>query len=141
MVPMRSFELLDHTADVFLRARGSDLAELLAACAEGMNSVLIESGEIQETLTAEIAVEDDDAEELVHSWLRELLFRFSAEGLIFRRFDFQGASPTRVRAIGYGEHFDPDRHPGGTEIKAVTYHQFSVQQTPEGWLAEVIFDV
>jgi len=138
---MRSFELLDHTADVFLRARGSDLAELLAACAEGMNSVLIESGEIQETLTSEIAIEADDAEELVHSWLRELLFRFSAEGLLFRRFDFQEASPTRVRAVGHGEHFDPDHHPGGTEIKAVTYHQFRVESGPDGWVADVVLDI
>jgi SHS2 domain-containing protein len=138
---MRSFELLDHTADVFLRARGSDLAELLAACAEGMYSVLIESGEIQDTLAAEIAVEADDAEELVHSWLRELLFRFSAEGLLFRRFDFQEVGPTRVRAVGHGEHFDPDRHRGGTEIKAVTYHQFRVVHGSEGWSADVVFDV
>jgi SHS2 domain-containing protein len=138
---MRSFELLDHTADVFLRARGSDLAELLLACAEGMYSVLIESGEIQEALTAEIAVEADDAEELVHGWLRELLFRFSAEGLVFSRFDFQETSPTHVRAIGHGEHFDPDRHPGGTEIKAVTFHQFRVESRPDGWVADVVLDI
>ncbi len=138
---MRSFELLDHTADAGIRARGDTLAELLAACAEGMLSVLIEGGKGEEAAATEIAIEAESADVLVHSWLRELLFRFSAEGLVPRRFQFHEATPTRLRATCHGERFDPTRHQGGTEIKAVTYHGFKVEQTPEGWVAEVLFDV
>ncbi|MBM4031875.1 MAG: archease [Planctomycetes bacterium] len=138
---MRSFEILEHTADVGIRARGDTLPELLAACAEGMLSILVEGGAVGERVAAEIALDADDAEELVHAWLRELLFRFSAEGLLLRRFDFHEATPTRLRATCHGEPFDPARHQGGAEIKAVTYHAFKVAQTPEGWLAEVLFDV
>jgi len=137
---MRSFDFLDHTADAGIRARGDTLAELLAACAEGMFAILVERGETREELAAEITLEADDAEELVHAWLRELLFRFSAEGFLPHRFEIE-ANETRLRALCHGERFDPSRHPGGTEIKAVTYHGFQVTQTPEGWAAEVLFDV
>ena len=137
---MRSFELLDHTADALVRARGESLAELLAACAEGMFSVLVEEGAIREETAVEIAVEAANAEELVHGWLRELLFRFSADGLVFGRFDIEEAEPTRLRATCHGETADPDRHQG-TEVKAVTWHGFRVEQTDEGWTAEVLFDI
>ena len=137
---MHTFDLMDHTADVGIRAQGDTLAELLVACAEGMFSILVEGGEPREGMAVEIAIEADDAEELVHAWLRELLFRFSAEGLFFRRFEIE-ASETRLRALCHGERFDPDRHHGGAEIKAVTYHAFRVEHGPDGWTADVLFDV
>jgi SHS2 domain-containing protein len=40
-----------------------------------------------------------------------------------------------------GERFDPARHQQGIEVKGVTYHRFHVARTPEGWEAEIIFDV
>ena len=137
---MRSFELLDHTADALVRARGDSLGELLVACAESLFSVLVEEGEIREKEAIAIELEADDAEELVHAWLRELLFRFGAEGLVFGRFEVTEAEPTRLRAVCYGEQVDPERHQG-TEIKAVTYHGFRVEQTEEGWTAAVLFDI
>lgn len=137
---MRSFELLDHTADALVRARGDSLAELLAACAEGMFSVIVEEGEIRDRTNVAVELEAADAEELVHAWLRELLYRSSADGLVFARFDVQAAAPTGLRAICHGEPFDPERH-YGTEVKAVTWHAFKVEETPEGWLAEVLFDI
>jgi SHS2 domain-containing protein len=138
---MHSFEQLEHTADALVRARGDSLAELLVGCAEGMLSVLVGESQVREEKAVAVDVEASDAEELVHAWLRELLFRFSAEGLLFARFEFQEATPTRVRALCHGEAFDPARHHGGTEIKAVTYHHFRVEQTPEGWVAETLFDI
>ncbi len=137
---MGTFELLEHTADVGLRARGATLAELLAAAAQGMFSILVEEGGVAERQAVEVEVEAADAEELVHGWLRELLYRFSADGLVFGRFEVEEATPRRVRAVCHGEPFDPDRHQG-TEIKAVTWHDFRVEQTPEGWVAEVLFDI
>lgn len=137
---MRSFELLDHTADALVRARGDSLAEVLAACAEGMFSVIVEEGAIREETSIEVELEAEDAEELVHGWLRELLYRFSADGLVFGRFEVHEAEPTRLRATCHGDPADPERHQG-TEIKAVTWHGFRVEQTAEGWTAEVLFDI
>ena len=137
---MKSFELLDHTADAVVRARGDTLAELLAACADGMFSLIVEEGEVREATAVEVALEADNAKELVHAWLRELLFRFDADRLVFGRFELKEVEPTRLRATCRGERFDPNRH-HGTEIKAVTYHDFKVEQTAGGWLAEVLFDI
>jgi len=138
---MRSLELIEHTADVGIRARGDTLDELAVACAEGMVSILAAEGEIQEKKSVEIAVEGESPEDLIHEWLRELLYRFDADGLVFRRFDVHEASDTRLCATCIGERFDPSRHKGGTEIKAVTYHRFRVERGDDGWTAEVLFDI
>jgi len=138
---MHSYEFLDHTADLYLRARADSLAELLTACGEAMFGVLVEGGKVAETTSIEVELEAEDAEDLVHAWLRELLFRFDAEHLVLCRFNVHEATPTGLRATCLGEPFDPARHQGGTEIKAVTYHGFSVAHTPDGWVAEVLFDI
>jgi SHS2 domain-containing protein len=105
-----------------------------------MFSILVEEGGVAETQAVEVEVEAADAEELVHVWLRELLYRCSADGWVFGRFEVEEATPSRVRAVCHGEPIDPDRH-AGTEIKAVTWHDFRVEQTPDGWVAEVLFDI
>ena len=138
---LRSFELIDHTADVGLRAQADSLAELLTAAAEGMFHILVEADAVEEREELLVELEADDAGELVHTWLRELLFHFDVENILLRRFDVQEATPTRLRAVCHGETLDPERHEGQVEIKAVTYHQFHVHQTPDGWTTEVLFDI
>jgi SHS2 domain-containing protein len=138
---MRSFEVLDHTADVGLLAWGDTLPELLTACAEGMFSILLGPESIEEREEVGIEVGAEDVEELVHTWLRELLFHFDVENLALGRFAVQEAEPTRLRAVCHGETLDPSRHTAQVEIKAVTYHEFRVEQNDEGWTAEVLFDI
>ena len=45
------------------------------------------------------------------------------------------------RGKAWGEPLDRDRHELSHEVKAITYHGLKVEQTPEGWLAEVIVDI
>lgn len=46
-----------------------------------------------------------------------------------------------VRALVWGEEFDPARHEGKLLIKAATYHRLSIQKIGETWETEVIFDI
>jgi SHS2 domain-containing protein len=73
-------------------------------------------------------------------WLRELLFLFSARGLALGSVSFSELTETRLRALVQGERFDPARHGLKLELKVPTYHQFSLEVTPAGWRALVIFD-
>ena len=138
---MRSFEPLEHTADAGIRARATTLAELLVACAEGMFALIVEGGQVRDATAIEIAVEADGLPDLVHAWLRELLWRFNGEGMVFARYQVHEASETAARATCLGEPFDPERHTGGVEIKAVTYHGLKVERRDGEWLAEVLFDI
>ena len=40
-----------------------------------------------------------------------------------------------------GERLDPARHQQRADVKAVTLHKFRLEQTTEGWEAQIILDI
>jgi SHS2 domain-containing protein len=40
-----------------------------------------------------------------------------------------------------GEKIDPKKHKLGNDLKAVTMHKFSVEETPKGWKCLVVIDI
>jgi SHS2 domain-containing protein len=135
------YETFEHTADLGLRVRAPDVDTLFAEAAEALFSVLVENVEsIAETRTLEIDIVGDDREFLLFDWLKTLLYHFDAEHLLFRRFEVH-VRDDGLHAIAKGEPLDRSRHELGHEVKAITYHCLRVEQTPDGWLAEVIVDI
>ena len=135
------YETFEHTADLGLRVRAPDVDTLFAEAAEALFSVLVENVEsIAETRTLEIDIVGDDREFLLFDWLKTLLYHFDAEHLLFRRFEVH-VRDDGLHAIAKGEPLDRSRHELGHEVKAITYHGLRVEQTPDGWLAEVIVDI
>lgn len=135
------YETFDHTADLGLRVRAPDLDALFAEAAEALFSVLVEDlAGVRESQSLEIDITGDDREFLLFDWLRTLLYRFDAEHMVFRSFEVR-VRPDGLHATARGEPIDPGRHELGHEVKAITYHGLRVEQTPDGWLAEVIVDI
>ncbi|MGW8257582.1 MAG: archease, partial [Thermoguttaceae bacterium] len=80
------------------------------------------------------------AEDLLHDWLAELLYTFQVHRRLLAMFRVNLHS-TGLSAVAQGELYDPNRHEILLEIKAITWHGLKVQQSPSGWLAEVILDI
>lgn len=134
-------ELFEHTADLGLRAAAPDLDTLYAEAAACLFSAILEDPstvQLREAVAVEIA--GTDREYLLFDWLKDLLYRFDAEHMVFGRFEVK-VRPDGLTATAWGEPFDPARHMLGHEVKAITYHELKVEQTPNGWLAEVIVDI
>ncbi|HEY8504131.1 MAG TPA: archease [Gemmataceae bacterium] len=135
------YETFDHTADVGLRVRAADLDTLFAEAAEALFSLLVEDlSSVRPASEVEFALAGDDREYLLFDWLKELLYRFDAEHMLFARFEVH-VGPGGLTAKAWGEPLDRSRHELGHEVKAITYHGLRVEQTPDGWLAEVIVDI
>lgn len=135
------YRILDHTADVGLEATGATLGEAFANAATGMYSIMVHLDHVWERAQRRVEVQADDVEGLLTAWLLELLFVTEVEGLVFRRFDVQQASPTRLLAIAHGEPLDAKRHPKGAVVKAVTRHGLEVRPFDGGYRVRVILDV
>jgi SHS2 domain-containing protein len=135
------YRILDHTADVGLEAEGATLAEAFANAATGMYSIMVHLDRVSEQVQRPVRVEAEDAEGLLTAWLLELLFITEVEGLVFRRFDVQEASPRHLAAVAYGEPLDPQRHPKGAVVKAVTRHALEVGPIEGGYRVRVILDI
>ena len=137
----RPYRILDHTADVGLEAEGATLAEAFANAATGMYSIMVHLDRVSERVQRPVEVETEDVEGLLTAWLLELLFITEVEGLVFRRFDVLEASPTRLVAVAHGEPLDPERHPKGAVVKAVTRHGLEVGPIEDGYRVRVILDI
>jgi len=138
---MGSFEVIDHTADVGIVAKGATLPELFEVAAEGMFSFLIDSASVENHTWLERRVEAEDLEGLLAAWLNDLLVMLSAEAFVPKVFVVDEVSEQRLRATVHGEPVDRARHHFRLDVKAATYHMLKVERTDGGWSARVIFDV
>ena len=137
---MSGYELIDHTADVGIRAWGESLAEVFAQAALGMFSFMSGLESVRERESREVVAEGADREVLLVAWLNELVYLFGVEGLLFRRFDVLEMEDTRIRARCHGERFDQARHSVTAEVKSATYHMLEVKKN-DLWHARVILDI
>ncbi len=137
----KSYEVFDHTADVGLHASGKTLRELFTHVAEGMESLMVPPEQVRVQVRREIRVEGHDPVSLLISWLNELIFLFDTEYLIFRQFDIDDLTETRLHAFAHGEAYDRRRHDLSSAVKAATWHEAAVEQVEGGYCATVIFDI
>lgn len=139
MPVMERYELIEHTADIGLKACGETLTGAFAGAALGMFSLMAELENMGEKESRYIEVKADDIEGLLFEWLNSLLYYFDVEMLLFKRFDIIGLEDTRLKATCYGEKYDSSRHSLRMGVKSATYHQLEVNK--ETNTVRVIFDV
>ncbi len=138
----RRYDLVDVTADVAIRARGSSLSALFANAAWGMFDLICDSATVEDVRSWEVEVEGDDLETLLVDLLTDMLVLFETEGALATSVDADmgsGGPPWRIVATMRGEVYDEGRHELLHDIKAVTYHTLEVRPD-EGW-ARVLFDI
>ncbi len=138
---MKRYEIIDHTADIGLKAYGEDLKSLFANAAYGMFNILADLKNVRAKEALKIKLEAPNVEELFLSWLSELLYQYNSKKLIFKEFSIDKLSQNSISAHAQGEKLDLKRHRLKTEIKAVTYHQLKVGKVKDAWQGQVIFDV
>ena len=139
---MKPFEIVEHTAEIGIRAYGRTLEELFANMAAGMFSLIVPPDSVRPTQRVELRASAQDRERLLLSLLRELIVLFDTRGFLANRFSVSFPEPGVVAAVVEGEPLDRQRHPVEKEVKAATYCDLRVEQDPQGiWTAQVIFDI
>jgi len=137
---MKDFEVLEHTADVGIRAYGADIIEAFANAARGLFSLITELDDIEEVEEREIELTADDQESLLVNWLNELIYLFDTENIVFKRFGITQLDDIRLKAKCYGERVDISRHKMKTGVKGATYHMLAIDRS-DGYKVEVLFDI
>jgi SHS2 domain-containing protein len=133
------------TADIAFEATGRDLPELFTAAADATMNVMIDNLEaIEPRETRRIALKNDAIDMLLFDFLQELIYFKDADRLLLRirevRID-EKDEEYFLKAKVAGERLDDARHHQRADVKAVTLHQFQVEQTDSGWKTTVILDI
>ena len=138
---MKTYELIEHTADVGIKAYGKNISETFENAAKGMFDIITDNSEIESTGEYEIHLEAPDLEQLLVDWLSELLFLNSAKNLVFSFFKVElDEKNISLSAHVFGEKYNISKHKIGAEIKAVTYHILEVRNK-RPYHVQVLFDI
>lgn len=143
------YEYLDHTADIQLHSWGASFDEALKMQIMAMFgymtklSLVHDDEEASDEFAKEVIVRGHDVQSLVFAFLQEWLTLFHETGFIVKEiYDFQfDRQQWSIRSSAKGECFDPSRHTQGTEVKAVTYSNLTVEETEERCDIWVIVDI
>ena len=138
----KRFELVEHTADVGIKAYGETVPEAFENAALGMFNIITEPSKVALVQDFEVMLEGDDLKMLLHEWLSQLLILSQVNGMLFSGFKVElRPLPIGLGLTGWaiGEPADPNKHVYKTEIKAVTHHMLEVRERPP--MVKVLFDI
>ncbi len=135
-------EILDHTADIGIRVRTKSLEELFKEAALGLVKIMFSFKRdlfpVEERVT--ITIEAEDVEELLVTWLNEILYLFESRELAFKDINFMELKLHYLKAEL--DCFKVKNDEVSCYIKAATYHGLSVKKDEAGFYeATIIFDI
>lgn len=136
----RDFEIINHTADVGIRAYGTDMRQAFANAGKALFSLITELDDVAEILYRDVKLAASDEESLLVGWLNELIYIFDVDNIVFKRFDVTELSYTRLEARGFGEKVDKSKHKLKMGVKAATYHMLKIDRN-SGYMVQVLFDI
>lgn len=130
------YTLIDHTADIGMRVCASSLPGLFEEAANALCDILGGRTDIHTDLIP-IACEGVDEADLLVRWLQEVLFLVEVRGFRFNGACVDTVSKTRVKGSLEGAFLQT---PLETEIKAVTYHNLTIERIDNDFVASIILD-
>ena len=134
---MKKYEILEHKADLKIRALGKDLKELFENAMIGMfESAKYEGG--GRKIKKEIKVSSLDLLSLLVDFLSEALYQSQINKEIYNDIKFTKLIDTELEAELIGQKVERF----GEDIKAVTYHNLEIKQNKNKiWEGTVLFDI
>jgi SHS2 domain-containing protein len=135
-----SYRVIDVAGDIGLRAEGKTIEECFVNAGLGLYSLITDISLIELEEKKEISLSEETLEELLVSFLNELIFHFDAYGFIGKSIKVK-IKENSLKAEVYGEFFNPEKHERRLLVKAATYHNLVLKKDNNLWIAEIIFDI
>jgi len=136
---------LEHTTDAYIEAWGPTIERAFAQAAEAFYETMLNVQKIDPILAERILVDGHDKKELLYNWLEQLLLEFDIKAMVYTSYDIDIASeePTifKLRGKVRGEKYDQGKHGAKTEVKGVTYHLMTIEESAKEARVRFILDL
>lgn len=140
----KGFKVLDKLsmADTAFEATGKDLSDVFEQSALAVESILVDLKSVKGTFETTVEIEQESLENLLYEFLSELVYLKDAQQLVFNE-----VHVTVSEVKGWHLHAKlsgatiSKKMKLGTDIKAITLHQFELVKHNDGWKAQVVVDV
>ena len=133
---MKKYEILEHKADLKIRALGKTKRELFLNMLKGMTESQ-KAKKLKTEVKRQIKIKSPDLPALLVDFLSEALCLSQINKEVYFNVSFQKFTDNEIigKLIGQKvERFNED-------IKAATYHDLDIRQKKENWEATVLFDI
>ena len=140
-MPKAGYHLLEHPSDLGIEASGRTVGEAFEQAALGLISVIAETTTIELSDERIIKVDAQDYENLLVRWLSEILYLYDGEDYLLKEAKIESISPTKLAAKISGEKYKPEKHKLKMDVKAVTYHQLSIETSSAMTTVRVFLDI
>jgi SHS2 domain-containing protein len=134
--PERGHREVEHTADCGLEVWAPDLPGLMEEAARGLFELMGVDVSEESRCHRQLEIGADDREQLLVSFLEELLFIAESEKVAFDGFLLNLVETNLLARLEGGYILSRTK-----EIKAVTYHYLEISETKRGLKTSIIFDV
>jgi len=136
---MKSFEILEHKADLKIKASGKTKEELFLNMLLAVASVLgSQQREEHNEVLREISIKSLNTEMLLVDFLNEILYLSQVNKEVYTNIKFKKFTENELEGELKGKRIERFKE----DIKAATYHNLQIKQTKQGlWEAVVLFDV
>jgi SHS2 domain-containing protein len=118
-----------------------DFPGLAAEAGKALFNIITDLETIRSLDVVRIQIHGESDEQLLVSWLTELLFLHESELWLFSRFEIESAGHGKIEAEAWGERLDPARHSIDREVKAVTYHRLGLEREKDRFKTTIVFDL
>ncbi len=143
------YDALEHMGDVYIRARGKSIIELLENSGIALFDTMVDTLKVEPGVERVVEASGFDMESLLYKWLEELLILYYSENLVcrdvvveefrIRRVDSDLEYSVRGRARC--EKFSHEKHEPRVEVKSPTYSLMRILKTEDEWIAYFVLDI
>ena len=135
---MKKYEILEHKADLKIRAFGKEKSELFSNALLGMSESMKSEIKGKEKTKHEIKIKSLDLPTLLVDFLSEVLYLSQTNKEVYFDIKFKKLTNTELEGKIIGQKVERF----GEDIKAVTYHDLAIHQKKDGiWEATILFDI
>jgi len=121
------YSTFEHTGDLGLEVWAASAARLYGLAAEALMAQIVDARGSRSELDSPLSLSGDDPSDLLVHWLNTVLLESELQGAAWTRADVRVLTPTSLQATLSGVRRDPARHTFLREVKAVSYHDLSLE--------------
>lgn len=130
-------------ADTAFEAKGKTLKELFESSADALFEIMANPKKVKKRIKKEFSIKKNNLEELLYSFLDEIIFLKDSESLVFNscKVKIKEGKTLSLKAALFGDKINYKKQELRVDPKAVTMHKFKVEKKNNSYIAQVIIDI
>lgn len=140
MNPKINYEFFEHTADIGIIVEGKTLEELIENLVLVYSDLTTEISKLKTPISMKLKLSYENIEDGIIKLIEEIIFLFETKKFLPKKCSVK-VKDKEILCDLKGDIFDISKHPQKFIIKAITYHQFKIENQNNKWILRAVFDV